>query len=402
MALVNLFPAVALSMSKVPVLKELVRAVSFDPSLKAAVEHDYYQVIGKSQTKGEVTVAVDYMILDARHISLFFRVNAPIKEGSYDINLKDLKGNELPVASIYDTSYEIGKMEEINIDYTDEDTVPDEFVFNVTVNQNKEYKDNQEASVEVSETSPTPTVTANPESTGKSYNFSFRLKPDSRFTHNINSINIDKWIAINNQRIHLKSLEIYPTRARLTIDCDKNNSAILHNLDISFKDNNGTEYKTISNDVSATLDNLSQNLNSLYYESSYFAEGKHFTMNIQSIGLIDRDKQYGRIDYSKRNITNLPEGITVDSMTLTGNDLNVILKVSTGTKNNYQQIISLEYYDLDNKEYSLGSCDTCTSSNKSTYTVMFKIPNYKDHKYKVKWDYAPKQTLDKPIRINLK
>ena len=54
--LVNLWTPFALACAKVPVLKELTAAVAFSPSLKAAVENDYVQYIGQSQTDNGIMI----------------------------------------------------------------------------------------------------------------------------------------------------------------------------------------------------------------------------------------------------------------------------------------------------------------------------------------------------------
>ena len=42
---VNVSPAFASTMAKVPIVRELVKAVAFDSSMKAAIEHDYVQLV---------------------------------------------------------------------------------------------------------------------------------------------------------------------------------------------------------------------------------------------------------------------------------------------------------------------------------------------------------------------
>ena len=62
--LVNLFPPFARACGSVPVLRELAQAVAWSPSLSAAVENDYVQPIGQSQTVNGVTATVEYVIVD--------------------------------------------------------------------------------------------------------------------------------------------------------------------------------------------------------------------------------------------------------------------------------------------------------------------------------------------------
>ena len=57
--LVNAFPTFAAACEDVPVLGALAEAVRFSPSLSAAVEHDYVQPVGQSQTKNGITATVE-------------------------------------------------------------------------------------------------------------------------------------------------------------------------------------------------------------------------------------------------------------------------------------------------------------------------------------------------------
>ncbi len=54
--MVNASPAFAISCAKVPVLRELAAAVAFSPSLKAAVENDYVQYIGRTEGADRISV----------------------------------------------------------------------------------------------------------------------------------------------------------------------------------------------------------------------------------------------------------------------------------------------------------------------------------------------------------
>jgi hypothetical protein len=138
--LVNLFPKVALAMSNVPILSELVAAVAFDQSLRSAVEHDYYQVVNESRTQEDVTATVEYMILDAGHISIFFKINAPVKAGIYSYDFRTPDGNGLSAAICNDTMYEVGKLEEIKLDFVDGRELPKEFIFNLKVRKTRNLK----------------------------------------------------------------------------------------------------------------------------------------------------------------------------------------------------------------------------------------------------------------------
>ena len=60
--LVNLVPTFAYACGGVPLLRELAKAVALSPSLSAAVENEYVQPIGLSQTKNGITAAVQALL----------------------------------------------------------------------------------------------------------------------------------------------------------------------------------------------------------------------------------------------------------------------------------------------------------------------------------------------------
>lgn len=75
--MVNLWTPFALACARVPVLKELAAAVAFSPSLKAAVENDYVQYIGQSQTDNGITVNLEYLMADQGGLMLFLSITGP-------------------------------------------------------------------------------------------------------------------------------------------------------------------------------------------------------------------------------------------------------------------------------------------------------------------------------------
>ena len=54
---------------------ELAQAVAWSPSLSAAVENDYVQPIGQSQTVNGVTATVEYVIVDRKQLNIFYTLD---------------------------------------------------------------------------------------------------------------------------------------------------------------------------------------------------------------------------------------------------------------------------------------------------------------------------------------
>ncbi len=409
--LVNLSPTAAFAMSKIPLIKDLVNAVAFDPNLKRAVENDYYQVIGDSQTQQKVTVSVDYMILDAGHISLFFHVSAQDKTGSYNFDLLDDKGQVLPAVYSYDTMYESDQLEEIKIDLPEQEYhLSDKITFKIEITPRDTSRyDGKSGNANPSIASDTgfPDNNANSnmtklvDSSLQTLSFSFILSPDKEFSQTSNTIDINQWITVKKQRIYLEQLTIYPSQARLFLKYDLNNSAVIEDLDICFQDEQGKQYTATTNGISSTGSENSQNISSLYYESSYFTKAKHLTLSINGISFIEKDRLYGDIHSESKTITNLPEGVSVDYMKQSGSTLTFTLKVKKQKTGGCKQMISSTYYDHKGLEYDFGSWSTTSYEDSDNYDVMYEIKDYVENKYKVNWIYAPMKALEEPITMNI-
>ncbi len=399
--LVNLFPKAALAMSNVPILRDLVAAAAFDPSLKLAVENDYYQMIGESQTKDDVTVTVEYMILDAGHISIFFKVDAPVEAGIYHFNLLNGDRRQLAAALVFDTMYEAGKLEEIQIEFTDPDTaIPDKILFNITINKTDDFHEFKEAILPEDGESP---AIENNTTDGIDYDFSFELIPNEKFTGAVTTVSLQKWISIKGQRIYLDCLNIYPTKTRLYLDCDTDNSAVLDELLVYFKDENGIIYDNRTHGITATGSIDSFDIGALYFESSYFSDAEHLTMYITDFSFIDKNRLYGEFDLKEKTITNIPEDISVEKMELIDNTLHFTLKVNSDRINNVSEPISSQYHDMDGNIYSFNTWTTNWFGDElNYYNVNYQLKDFMENKYKIRWTLSPVQSLEEPLIIDIK
>ncbi len=398
--LVNLFPAVALAMSNIPFLEDLVAAVAFDPGLKTAVENDYVQIIGEHQTQDNVTVSVEYMILDAGHISIFFQVDAPVKAGQWHYDFRDEQGNGLAAAISFDTMYESGKLEKIDIDYLDGREIPKEITFHAFISVDPDFQEVQTATYDPSTGEYTDSAQSN--AAGKDYAFVFDLYPDEGFRKNIVSLPIHQWLALKDQRIYLDCLNVYPTQARLLIEADPENSALLKGLNITFMDEKGTTYDSKSNGITGTFDTSGLNMNSLFYESSYFSDAEHLKLIINGISILDKDKLYGLVQYDTKSITNMPAGVSVRSMDLDNTTLKLTLDAVYEDDHFKASTFDSQYYDINGKEYFFTSFGSSANEEQHVLSSDYTIKDFKDHYYKLRWNYAPMQLLEEPIELSIK
>lgn len=399
--LVNLFPAVALAMSNTLGIKDLLRAVAVNPSLKRAVEHDYYQEIGDSQTQEDVTVTIDYMILDAGNISFFFHIDAPVDAGTYHCEFLDANGKQLEAGFSFDTGYKTGKLEDIEMQFPIGCTaLPDELTFKITVNKDETYQKTGTA-VQSSSDSPYISDYVEPEQTGVNYVFSFKLHPDKQFSSTVDTVPINQWVEIKGQRIHLDNLYIYPSVVRLSLFCDDNNSSVIEALDVCLDDDKGNKFNGWGS-LFISEEPDKQKSQQLTFESCYFSHSKHLKLYINSISMIEKKQLFGKIDYANKMIENMPESISIETMDVKDDTLYLALEENSHNTKSHCSILELTYYDINDNVYPFNGCSMSTSGDDKPNIHYYKIKNFKDNYYKIKWSYRVDQKLDKAVVIDLK
>ena len=136
--LVNLFPPFARACGNVPVLRALAQAVAWSPSLSAAVENDYVQPIGQSQTENGITATIEYVIVDQKQVNIFFTLKGEGYE-SLSAEMPEFTPRQHCAVLGADFRQEPGTLLHFTLDYQDND-VPEGFTmaFAVTGETGKE------------------------------------------------------------------------------------------------------------------------------------------------------------------------------------------------------------------------------------------------------------------------
>jgi len=385
--LVNAFPTIAFAMSEIPFLSSLVRAVSFDPSMKKAIENDYVQYVGKEQSEGDVTVKVEYMIVDAQRISIFYQCDIP-KNYVMRIQAYDADGKRLVAGMSYSDFSEDG-LQEVRIDMAQEHTVPREFTLQIG------FYDSANKLLSAENTPSEDYINSDTVS-----QIQFKLYPDTKYIDVVNSVPIKQWVTIEDQKIYIERLDVYPTQSKLILECNNDNTSILRSLDSWLEDDNGNQYMVKSNGVVSTSEVNNDNISSLWFESSYFTTTKNLTLYITGATLQDKDKMYGYLDYEKRTITNLPEGVTVQNMYKQDSTLFILLDCISQKANHVTDLVGYDYW-INGISYSLSGISSYTSEDNYSFNVSFQINDYSGGDLKLKWIYASNKTLGTPIIIKL-
>ena len=309
MIAVNTMPTFAVACGRIPVLRELAAAVAFSPSLAAAVEHDYVQYVGQTQTIEGVEVTVEYVIADAQQIVVFYRTDGP---ASYSVScgLQDGEGRELQGYSVIGSSSALGfdtGLKQFEIHCKDLE-LPETLVMKL-----KLWESYDSGSDRQLEGSGTFQLHLNPEKTAKAV-----------------VIPVEQWIELDGQRLLVDRLELTPTRTLLYLDHDPGNTAWLQSLDFWFTTPDGTIYDQRDGAVTASGDAEHPGFYTYYFQSLYFTEHpERLTLQIGEAVWLDKAQPTLQIDLTDGAWTRtLPQGVTDVSVERL-NDM-VQLVVTTG------------------------------------------------------------------------
>ena len=124
--MINVSPTVSAACREIPLLKELVELLTFNPSLRIAIENDYVQMVAQEQTKDDITARIEYLIVDQKQVNVFYTLTSQ-KDTCLEAfpEVLGADGAHLQVATSYGgTPKEEDGLRQITIDFVAEN-VPD-------------------------------------------------------------------------------------------------------------------------------------------------------------------------------------------------------------------------------------------------------------------------------------
>ena len=235
--LVNVSAPFAAACSAIPFIKDLADAVSFSPSLSAAVENDWVQPIGLTRSANGAEMTIEYLIVDQKQLNIFYTTGgdaAPM----YDVytDVQGAGGTDISgFGVLYSSARENGELQKITVDFEDS-SMPGElrlecrlFPLEGAVGE----------SVAPSHALDTPEETAQPEPVAT---LTFDLTFDPKFTTQATVVELNRWVELDGQRILFKNVEIYPTHIRINVEDDPDNTAWLRSLELYAEDESGARY----------------------------------------------------------------------------------------------------------------------------------------------------------------
>ncbi|WP_297720696.1 DUF4179 domain-containing protein [Intestinimonas sp.] len=404
--LINCSLPFAMACGRIPLFRELAAAVALSPSLKAAVENDFVQVVDQEQTQNGVTFRLDYLILDAMQINFFYTVSGGDYE-SYHVypNITGPDGEKLEGYSIISSEASPGELGDFNVNYAEDLQVPEALRLTCKVTAQRAEADGR-AEAPTSSIWDAPEPKQEPEVVAT---FTFDLELDERFTVPGETIALDRWVEVEGQRLHFRELVVNPTHARLAVSSDPDNTAWLDGLDFYLEDEKGNRYEagvrsSGSGRLVASGADGTNDVIYYYLESSFFQDPKHLTLYLTGARWLDKDKEWITVDLNTGAASWLPEGVEFLSADRQGEDV-----WCTMLAPGIQQLIAWDYRDPEGGEHSFDSMGSSVYASEpgqenleeELHQISFALRDYPWDTVELKLNFTHETAFDPPIAVEL-
>lgn len=301
--LVNVSLPFAHACGSIPLLRELAKAVAWSPSLSAAVENEYVQPIGQTQTQNGITATVEYVIVDRKQVNLYYTLDFDPSMGELyaDYDITPGQGSAGTAGSM---ALEPGVLTEINRDYVDVD-VPEALDLTISV-----YREEPKSLEEPAEPMghPLDSLFEQPVWEEPDYlaELTFHLEFDPTFTAQGETLPLHTEFTLDGQTFTLTEAEIYPTHLRLSLSADPDNTAWLEGMEMYLENEHGERFEKSINGVTAVGDPTGEGMGSFWLDSPFFSQGQHLTLHITAAQWRDKDAPRVRLDPNTGAVEHLP------------------------------------------------------------------------------------------------
>ncbi|MFI3255613.1 MAG: DUF4179 domain-containing protein [Eubacteriales bacterium] len=305
---VNLFPSVALAVSRVPFLGELAKIVDFSSSLSRAVEEEYVQYLGETQTKDGITVTLKHMIVDAKRVNVFFTAEDSQGNECYveptfvwegmdeeDTGNSHLMGDVTVEMDLFSGKTNKDPTLILSKDFFEE--VPEEFTLELRV---------RGKNTDTSEENGTA-LFYSAENLGTSFEFAVIVDP--YFLGQGELIEVNQSFEVDGESITVTNMEVYPSHIQITLKEDDNHNKKMKEIEFYLENDKGETFEAITNGQVESW-NSEKPLETTYYlESDFFSKSENITLYIREVKWLDKDLEKVAVNLEDLTCDWLPEGV---------------------------------------------------------------------------------------------
>ena len=411
-ALVNLSSTAAQAFSRIPGLRELAAAVSFSRSLGDAVENEYLQPLGLEQSEAGITAKVEYLIVDRKQVTVFFRLNGEGHEAfAADVDFRREDGSFIGSCTWYlndGFSVPAGQLRSATLDIVEGD-VPDKLRLGLSVYDPGIGQ--AEASAAASEASsgsdPLPDDHADTEP-GYLAEFDFLLEFDPQFTETGAVLEINRPVVLDGQTVIIETAEVYPSHLRLNVRGAEENTAWLKSLSFYIETDRGERFDTVKSGISATGSADTPELVSYRADSTYFHTAKHLTLSITGAEWLDKDMETVRLDLASGTADAMPEGAELAGAKRSDGGWVIAVRAKMRSEGmSFHQLFLGTYYDPEGNEHSINSWSSTLSwdgypETAGCFYEVFRLRDYPYNEVYLSPAYSRTWTAGSPVNVELK
>ena len=410
---VNVSPAFATTAAKVPIVRELVEAVAFDPSMKAAIAHNYVQLVKQSAEDNGYAIHVEYLVADPRNLTVYYQMDeitdanfAQHEQYRFMFDLLDTEGNQL---GGYGSSWgyplheeEQEALNEVKFYFTGEELLPEQVQLQMIVQKALPLSEEEQKKLESNrELSGLEGLIAQFEEPMRQYEqvacLTVPLTIDQSNLFHVRTLELNQTVEIEGQKVTFDKVEIYPTQVRVLWHEDATNTHLFQGFNMELQNKKRNKLVNISNGVSGigSLGTPQQT----WLESSWFSDEVEYQLAITRYALIPKTARTVTYDYATGTCTNLPSYGRLVQAVPCDTGLFMEFEFDSTTDAVYGNVLQ---HKAVTKEGS-GSIYDKTSESNGNYRFYnnFIVPDYEDGPITFQLNWAPPHILSEPIVIPL-
>lgn len=407
-ALVNFCAPVAEACSGVPGLRELARAVTFSRSLSDAVDNEYVQPIELVQVDGDVTATVEYLIVDQKQVTVFFRLDSEVYEClAADPEFRNAESGGFESCASYNNDFDvpIGQLQSVTMDFVHGD-VPDTVRMLLKVQDvGSWYASAPMAPADVWEE---PEERAEPEYVAR---FDFLLEFDPWFTQQGKYIEVNQVMELDGQKIMIRDMEVYPSHLRLNVEDLEDNTAWLRGLEFRIEAD-GEVFDTVRNGITATGILDDPMMTSYRADSTFFYDAKELKVVVTAATWLSKDMERIHVDLANCVADVMPEGAELVGAVREGTRWVVTTRAKSRNyvegehSYHHHQIFLGTFYDAEGNEYYINSWSSGSATMEFDEMPGYfyeEFPLY-DYPYDEVWlkpHYSSYWVAEEPVSITI-